>query len=184
MVKLGVAVESAARQLVGRHLSQVRYYTLPYGMTETPAWDFDVAHSADYGLDLVTAEGTTGVTWTQYDDFGYGLVLVDGPIVTELSQAQFSTVERYQPWRAVVGEKITASKVHWFESAIEGRELITAPIALTLRMADSVSIALVCGSWNGPGKAIFPTGDDVVVLWKPETIPKLVPYLDAHLLGP
>jgi hypothetical protein len=133
VVKVGHAVESAAGNLVGRRLSQIRYYTLPYGMTDKPAWDFDFSHSVDYGVDIVTLEGTTGITWTQFGDFGYGLVLLDGPIVTEIDQAQFCSVERHEPWAPLVGEEITSCKVHWLESGIKGRELITAPTALTIR---------------------------------------------------
>ena len=93
-------------------------------------------------------------------------------------------MEKHHPWEAVVGEQITGFHVDWFESGIEGQELLTAPTALTLRFADSVSIAVVCGSWNGAERAVFPTSNDVVILWRSETLPVLVPYLVANLLDP
>jgi hypothetical protein len=49
-----------ARELAGRCLVVVRYYSLPYGMTDKPTWDRDVARVADYGISLVTANGRDG----------------------------------------------------------------------------------------------------------------------------
>ena len=79
----GTDVEAAARELVGRRADDVRYYAMPCGIPDGSAWDLDVAHVADYGVDLVvTPGGTTGITWTRYGQFGYGLQLVRGPVLT------------------------------------------------------------------------------------------------------
>jgi hypothetical protein len=69
-------IEATARELTGRQVDDVCYYTLPYGMTDRPAWDRDVAHAVDYGIDLITSGGTMGITWSQHGQFGYGLHLV------------------------------------------------------------------------------------------------------------
>lgn len=179
----GADVEAAAGELVGRPVDDVRYYTMPLGMLDKPAWDLDVAHVAEYGVDLVTPGGTTGITWTQYGHFGYGLQLVRGPVLTELDRAEFCSVAGEQPWSAVIGERITAARVHWL-SVTWGQEETTGPVALSLRVADSISIVLVCGSWSGPREPLFPTGDDIVVLWQPGTLPVLAPYLPGDVLGP
>jgi hypothetical protein len=34
-------IEGMARELAGRCLDDVRYYSLPYGMTDKPTWDRD-----------------------------------------------------------------------------------------------------------------------------------------------
>jgi hypothetical protein len=44
-------------------------------MTDKPAWDEDVAHVADYGLELVTPDGTTGITWALHGSSGTGCSL-------------------------------------------------------------------------------------------------------------
>ena len=41
--------------------------------------DRDVAHVADYGIDLVTAKGATGITQAMYGNSGYGLQLSRSP---------------------------------------------------------------------------------------------------------
>jgi hypothetical protein len=45
-------VEAAARELVGRRVDEVRYYTLPYGPTDKPGWDEGVAHVVECGADM------------------------------------------------------------------------------------------------------------------------------------
>jgi hypothetical protein len=59
----------------------------------------------------------------------------------------------------------------------------TGPAAVALRFSGGISIAVVCGSWNGPDRPVFPTGDDIVVLWQPGTLPGLAPFLPGDLLG-
>jgi hypothetical protein len=176
-------VEAAARELVGRTVDDVRYYTLPYGLTDKPAWDEGVAHVAEYGLDLVTHSGTTGITWAPYGQFGYGLQLARGPVLTDLAPAGFCSVAGEPPWSAVLGERITAARVHWL-AVTWGQEETTGPVALSLRIADSTGIVLACGSWRGPQEPLFPTGDDIVILWQPGTLPVLAPHLPGDLLGP
>jgi hypothetical protein len=75
VARAGEEIEAAATDLAGLRVDDVRYYTLPYGMADEPAWDHGMAHVADYGIDLVTPADTTGITWTQYGAFGYGLRL-------------------------------------------------------------------------------------------------------------
>jgi hypothetical protein len=179
----GTDVEAAVRELIGSRVDDVRYYTMPCGIQDGAAWDLDVAHVADYGVDLVTPGGTTGITWTQYGQFGYGLQLVRGRVLTELARAEFCSVAGEPPWGAVLGEPITAARVHWLD-VTWGQEETTGPVALSLRIADRIGIVLACGSWRGPQEPVLPTGDDIVVLWQPGTLPVLAPYLPGDLLGP
>jgi hypothetical protein len=176
-------IEVAAGELAGRRLTGVRYYTMPSGVTDKPAWDQDVAHVMDYGLDLLTPEGTTGITWTGYGEFGYGLDLVRGPVLAVLDRAGFCSVGREAPWAAVLAEPITRTQVHWLDVRW-GDQDTAGPVALTLRFADSIGIAIVCGSWSGPAQPVFATGDDIVVPWQQDILPVLVPFLPADLLGP
>jgi hypothetical protein len=179
----GEEIEAAAKDLAGRRVDDVRYYTMPYGMADTPAWDRGVAHVTDYGIDLVTSDGTTGITWTQYGEFGYGLRLARGPLLAGLDRAEFWAVAEEPPWGAVLGECITEARVHWLDVTWGERET-TGPVALSLRFTGSISIAIVCGSWSGPEQSMFPTGDDIVVLWQPEIFPVLAPFLPSDLLSP
>ena len=55
----GTDVEAAARELIGSRVDDVRCYTMPCGIPDGSAWDLDVAHVADYGVDLVAPGGTT-----------------------------------------------------------------------------------------------------------------------------
>lgn len=178
----GGEIEAAARELTGRQVDNVRYYMLPYGMTDRPRWDRQVAHATDYGIDLVTPEGTTGITWTAYGEYGYGLRLVRGPLVTVRSHAEFCSVTDEPPWGAVRGERITRAQVHWLDVTWGGQET-RGPVALSLRFAESIGILIVCGSWTEPHEPVFPTGDDIVVLWQPGTLPVLAPFLEDDLLG-
>ncbi|MGH3249110.1 MAG: hypothetical protein ACRDOI_23295, partial [Trebonia sp.] len=179
----GAEIEAAAGELAGRRLDGVRYYTLPDGRTGKPAWDQDVAHVADYGIDLVTADGTTGITWVPHGEFGYGLQLGSGPLAGELDRAESCSVAARPPWARVVGEHIAEARVHWLEVTWGSRQA-TGPVALALRFAGGTGIAVVCGSWRGRREAVFPTGDDIVVLWQPEALAVAAPYLPDSLLGP
>jgi len=182
VARAGEQIESVAGDLAGRCVDDVRYYTLTYGMTDEPAWDHGTAHVADYGIDLITSEGTTGITWTQYGASGYGLRFSRGPLLDGLPRAEFCSVAREPPWAAVLGERITAARVCWLDVTSGEREAAT-PTAVALRFAGGISIAVVCGSWNGPDRPVFPTGDDIVILWQPGTLPVLAPFLPGDLLG-
>ncbi len=183
MAAYGAEIEAAAWELAGRRLDGVRYYTAPHGTTDKPAWDEDVAHVADYGIDLVTPDGITGITWELYGEFGYGLKLGNGPLLNELARAEFCSVAAQPPWAAVLGKRITEARVHWLDMTWGGRET-TGPAALTLRFDGSTGIMVVCGSWRGPQEPVLPTGDDIVVLWQPEALSALAPYLPGGLLRP
>jgi hypothetical protein len=144
----GTDVEAAARELVGRRVDDVRHYAMPCGIPDGSAWDLDVAHVADYGVNLVTPGGTTGITWTQHGQFGYGLQLVRDPVLTGLARAEFCPVADKPPWGAVLGEHITAARVHWLD-VTWGQEETTGPVALSLRIADRISIVLACDRGAG-----------------------------------
>ena len=151
-------------------------------MTETPSWDHGDAHATDYGLDLVTDQGTVGITWTQYGNFGYGLKVIDEPLVAILLRAEFTSVDHELPWSAATDSRITSAAIHRIDWTM-GPETYRGPTALTLGFAGPLAIALVCGSWRGLEESVFPTGDDIVVVWKPETVPVLLPYLDQDPLS-
>jgi hypothetical protein len=57
-------------------------------------------------------------------------------------------------------------------------------VALILRFAAAASIVIACGSWGGPQEPLFPTGDDIVVLWQPGTLPVLAPFPQDGPTGP
>jgi hypothetical protein len=179
---VGGEVEAAAAGLVGRRLDRVRYYTLPYGMTESPSWDHRDAHATDYGLDLITDQGIVGITWIQYGNFGYGLRILAEPLVSVLHRAEFTSVDHELPWSAIAGSPVTSAVVHRIEWTM-GAETYRGPMALTLGFADALAIVLACGSWRGTEESVFPTGDDIVVVWKPETAAVLLPYFDQDALG-
>ena len=48
-----------------------------------------MAHIADYGIDLVTAKGATGITQATYGNSGYGLQLSAARTRTRLTWAEF-----------------------------------------------------------------------------------------------
>ena len=46
--------------MFGMRVRTVRYYAIPYGLTDKAAWDFEVAHVTDDGLDLLGADSIYG----------------------------------------------------------------------------------------------------------------------------
>jgi hypothetical protein len=64
-----------------------------------------------------------------------------------------------------------------------GEQQTTGPVALILRFAAAI-IVIACGSWSGPQEPLFPTGDDIVVLWQPRPLPALAPFLQDGPTGP
>lgn len=175
-------IEATARELAGRQVDNVRYYYTPYGRTDEPTWDSGMAHALDYGIDLITPSGTIGITWSPYGQFGYGLDLVHGPLLPELSHAEFCSAAGEPPWAAILHEPITATRIHWLD-VTWGTQDTTGPVAISLQFADSISIVLICGSWNEADKTVLPTGDDIVVVWQPELLPVIAPFLSADLPG-
>ncbi len=178
------AVDSAARSLIGSELGEVRYYEIPFGLAIVRPWERDVAHVTDYGVDLVTDRGTVGITWTQYGSYGYGLDIISCPILEVRSNdVQISYVEDAPPWNELSGQVIDGFELHWHRVTWTGQEPVTAPFAVVIRLANGKHVAFVCGSWNGPDQPVFPTGDDIVVIWKPGPLSILVPDLPKGLLG-
>lgn len=47
----------------------------------------------------VTPDGTMGIAWSSYGEYGYGLRLVHGPVLTVLSHAEFCSVTDEPPWQ-------------------------------------------------------------------------------------
>ena len=99
-----------------------------------------------------------------------------------LSHAEFCSVTDEPPWAAVRGERIIRARVHWLD-VTWGEQETSGPVALSLRFAESIGVVIVCGSWTEAREPVFPTGDDIVVLWQPETLPVLAPFLPTGLLG-
>jgi len=156
---------------------------LPYGSRDKPAWDEDVAHVADYGIDLVTMEGTTGVTWSRHGGFGHGLQFRSGPLVGEVGRAEVCSVADRPPWTRVLGECITEARVHWLEMTWGSRQA-ASPVALALRFAGGTGIAVVCGVVAG-------AAGTRVRDWRrhrgrvaARALAVLAPYLPDNLLGP
>jgi hypothetical protein len=118
-------------------------------MTDKPTWDRNVAHVADYGIDLVTAKGATGITWAAYGNSGYELQLSRSPLLTRLAQAEFCSAAGEQPCDAGLGQAITEAGVRWLD-VTWGEQETTGPVARILRFAAAASIVIACGSWSGP----------------------------------
>lgn len=184
---VGEEVTAAAEALVGTSLVEVKYLAIRYSLRDKTSWDVGAAHVA-CGVDLMTTRGTTGITWTPYGNFGYGVGLVDGPVIdmfregVALRRRRLLSVAAGDrvPWTGLIGKKIISIKVHWFEADKAGDNL-TGPAALTIRCEDAPPVALVCGTWVESDAPIYLTGDDIVVVWKAELVPTLVPHLDVSL---
>lgn len=83
----------------------------------------------------VTPDGTMRITWSSYGEYGYGLRLVHGPVLTVLSHAEFCSVTDEPPWAAVRGERIIRARVHWLD-VTWGEQETSGPVALSLRFAE------------------------------------------------
>jgi hypothetical protein len=171
-------VRESTSALIGRQLVEVRYYKIPFGLTQDRPWDWDLAHLVDYGVDLVTDQGTFGITWTPQEEVGYRIDCTTGPLLDRRSnEVQVSHVEESEPWSSLIGSVVQAVEVTEFFSTSFGKEWVSFPLALTITFTTGRTICLVSGSWHGDDKAIFPTGNDIVIIWKKESIPILLPFL-------
>lgn len=171
------------QSLVGMRLEAVRYYTLPYGLQDRPAWDFGDAHAVDYGVGLVGPGRTKGITWTPYGNWGYGIDVVDGPILASLTRGEFSAVTDEQPWADVCGTTIVDARLHWFEERAQ-HDSAQIPCGLTIRFDNQHTVGLVAASWNERDASAFPTGDDIVIIWTPTAARTLTPFLPDLLSKP
>ncbi|HEX3793428.1 MAG TPA: hypothetical protein VHV57_02890 [Acidimicrobiales bacterium] len=172
-------VEESAQALVGACLAEVRYYGMPFGFDGIRPWERTLAHLLDYGVDLVTDQGTYGITWTSQAVVGYRIDLVRGPLLdVRNNEVQVTHVEYAEPWTALVGSTIESVVVHQLE-VTGGEETGVFPTGLSLTFASGVVIHMVSGSWDGDEKPIFPTGDDIIVIWKDESLSKLAPFLEG-----
>jgi hypothetical protein len=140
-------------------------------MTDKPTWDRDVAHVADYRIDLVTAKGATGITRAAYGNSGYGLQLSRSTYLTRLTRAEFCSAAGEQPCDAALGQAIAEAGVRGLD-VTWGEQETTRPVALILRFAAAASIVIACGSWSGPQEPLFPTGDDIYA-GRRQTLPVL-----------
>jgi hypothetical protein len=177
-------VEETTAGLVGSELAEVRYYEMPFGFTEERPWIRELAHLVDYGVDLVTDRGTFGITWTAQDVGGYGLDCVRGPLLNKReNEVQVSHVEDAEPWSNLIRSTIRAVELHLLPITF-GERTADFVVALTLHFSPTAGICFVCGSWDGDEKPVFATGDDIVVIWKSESIPILTPYFEGQTLLP
>jgi hypothetical protein len=179
------AVGAGAAMLLGSQLAEVRYFGLPVGFTDRPWWERDRAHSVDYGLDLVTSEGTYAVTWVPESIGGYGLDLAKGSLLERRSnEVQVAHVEDSEPWVSQIGSEICTANLHVFPFTF-GERTGDRVVALSIQFSTGFGVCLVCGSWDGDDSPIFVTGDDIVVIWKNETVSVVIPGLaESQVLPP
>jgi hypothetical protein len=170
-------VWESVQVLNGAHLAEVRYYEIPFGLSDTRPWERELAHLLDYGVDLVTDRGTFGITSISQEIVGYRIDCIPGPVLDARdNEVQVSHVEYHEPWAALVGSTIESVEVHQL-SVAPAEKTGTFPTALSLTFASGVVVSLISGSWDGNEKPIFPTGDDIVVVWKSESLSTLAPFL-------
>ena len=170
-------VEESAAALIGAELAEVRYYGIPFGLTDARPWECDLAHRVDYGVDLVTDRGTFGITWTPQADVGYRIDCVPGPILNvRHNEVQVTHVENAEPWAALVGSTVESVEVHQLSVTLV-EKTGSFPTALSLTFASGDPVCLISGSWDGDQKPIFPTGNDIVIIWKSESLLVLAPFL-------
>jgi hypothetical protein len=170
-------VEVSAARLIGSQLAEVRYYGIPFGLSDARPWECELAHRVDYGVDLVTDRGTFGITWTSQEVVGYRIDCVSGPLLdVRPNEVQVSHVENAEPWASLIGSAVEAVEVHELSVKL-GEKTGTLPTALTLTFASGAFVCFIGGSWDGDEKPIFPTGNDVVIVWKSDSLLVLAPFL-------
>jgi hypothetical protein len=176
------ALEDVVAYLPGQRLEAVRYYELR-SSTGGDSWDRACAHRLDYGVDLVTERGCYGVIWAN-DIVTHNLTVVGHSLIDEdLLAACFQRVDDRPPWAGVIGTPITQATVHYHDLRYGDEEPIDFPFALRLRFAAETTVLMVAGCWTGPRDPILPRGDEIVVLWQPDTFSRLVPDIADQLRG-
>jgi hypothetical protein len=194
-------------QLRGQRLLGVRYYLSEGGFSQGDrSWDRGIAHLADYGLDLITSGGTTGITWTQGFLGSNILGIVDHSLIDQLgflwSLAVTWVPASDEPWLPIIGTNIAGSRLleeeigytgaykpvgsrtSLFEPGVNERSAI-GPVALSLRFENGESLSLVSAMEyelyvpHGEWVPLQAPGQSVVVIWRTEAVELLLPGREA-----
>ena len=175
------AVGAGAAKLLGSLiLAEVRYYGLPVGSTDRPWWERDrLTGWMSTDLTLSRAEGTYALTWVPKDIGGYSLDIATGSLPERRSnEVRVAHVEDAEPWASQIGSEIRRADLHVFPFTI-GERTADRVVAVSIQFSTGFGICFVCGSWDGDALTIFVTGDDIVVIWKNESVSVLIPGLEA-----
>ena len=108
--------ERIAARLSGQVIALVRYYLLRSDGLQPHQWDLGVWHQPTMGVELVTdADEMFSATWSQYDEWGFGVDLYDMPMSLHLLPgAADNAVDASEQggWPLIVGRPIQVS-VMW-----------------------------------------------------------------------
>jgi hypothetical protein len=191
-----------AKGLVGSTLLEVRYYNIPSSSSENTRWDLGVAHTTEYGVDLLTDRGVMGVVSSdEFTDGSMELQLVAESIIHRHQDVEISRADAALPWDALRGRTISKSKLHWVDSSYTVRpdgkrayrshhydpvgaqpfSLPQSPLALELHFDAGGNVLLVSGGWEAVDAPIVESEIGISVLWNAGTFKTLVPNIARQL---
>jgi hypothetical protein len=160
------ALESTVSALVGRRITSVVYYDLPF--TTGVAWDFDDWHDVVMGIAFGTADGRMfSASWSSYlTDYGIEMSLgtmgqylggigePNGPRVWEVTD--------HPRWRRLLSGPVTDARVLWDRDPLDPADRVPLAIRLTFAAGDAWVIAGSAAVTPHDGRFHLGT-DDVMV---------------------
>jgi hypothetical protein len=176
-----VAFEAEFARLVGRSVTQVRYWDVHNFASEPPRWDFLEWHRAVMGVELVTDAGSFLISWG--DRFhSYGVELFPDAIEDFFDLGpeghEHWWVENHPRWAPLLERSITATTVHWervvfgirFSEEFQPIETKTVVVPTAVRLDfGGDSLWMVAGTpMNDRLDRTFVMGDEILVLFTAE----------------
>jgi hypothetical protein len=183
-------------------LSGVRYHEPAIDIANSSQWDFDVAHVAQFGVELTTDWGVISlVSSTAFTEGGFELELLAQSIGDGLGNVEVMSMNDEPRWRGLIGRTMTLAKILWVDSAViigldgkkvhvshhfdvEGAKPFAAPLsplALEVHFDNGEKVLLVSGGWNGLQLPITENREGISIVWDAAYFKALVPQLARGL---
>jgi hypothetical protein len=191
-----------AKSLVGGVLRGVDCHDAPSQRAEVVRRDSGEAHNTCVSMDLhFDHEVVSVLSSDEFTDGTFELSLHEGPVPERDSGVDLTPTNDNLPWRALIGQQIVSSKIHWVDAPyvaltkrrkafsshhfdVDGAIPFSgpqAPLALELHVANGGRVLLVSGGWKGVHQPIVETGSGISVLWDADTFATLVPRIVKEL---
>lgn len=108
--------EAKATALVGRHLTEVRYWDIHNFGDEPRTWDYDDWHHAVMGVELFTDRGPFSAIWTS-TFYPYGIEIFETPMTKHIISRECGPeswdVGASVRWRNRLASPISAVQTFW-----------------------------------------------------------------------
>lgn len=170
------ALETTVSALVGRRITSVVYYDLPF--TTGAAWDFDDWHDVVMGVAFRTADGQSfSASWSSHFT-SYGIEMAPGTMgqylggIGRADGPRIWEVTDHPRWRPLLTGPVTDARVIWDSDPLDPADRIPLAIRLGFGAGDAWVIAGSAAVTPHDGRFHLGT-DDVMVAFTPEFVDRL-----------